>query len=92
MPQIISNIYEAPVPVIRTDFKFYSNLDDAVEHLMEHGFVCLDQGSILPSSIWKDVESLMNRLDEQTIMDINSCYNEKKIIKTNLTGSVNVDK
>ena len=64
--------------------------DEALKCLRSDGFACLDPGFTAP---WEVLETMMDKLDQETIDKVNSFYNEKKIIKSpKLTDKENIDR
>ena len=67
-----------------------STEDEIITRLTENGFACLKPDFTAP---WKELEAMMNKLDQETIDNINSFYNEKKIVKSpKLTNKEKIDK
>ena len=94
MPQFLDK--EAIVPSrVRTvpsgkPLMVCSTSDEVIKNLTENGFACLKMDFTAP---WKELEAMMNKLDQETIDKVNSFYNEKKIIKSpKLTDKENTDR
>ena len=67
-----------------------STSDEALKCLRSDGFACLEPGFTAP---WEVLETMMDKLDQETIDKVNSVYNEKKIIKSpKLTDKENIDR
>ena len=95
MPQFLDSEAVVPIPVRtipsgKSVMVVCSTDDEIIKSLTENGFACLKPDFTAP---WKELEVMMNKLDQETIEKINSFYNEKKIVKSpKLTDKENIDK
>ena len=87
MPQIVTS-QEFSAPVLPSQVK-YTVPDEIVKSLLDHGFAELPSGAQTP---WQSVSDIMEKLDVDVINNINSVYNDKKIIKSSLASDKSVDR
>ena len=76
--------------VTKTAVSPCTSLQEAVVCLVKHGVAFLDtKQEIIPP--WDNIEKIFNNLDQDTINLVNSCYDEKKIIKSGFEDGQGLD-
>ena len=89
MPQIVTS-EEFSAPILPSQVKPTIS-DDIVKSLLVHGYAVV-HGACKAEIPWQSVSDIMEKLDVDVINNINSVYNDKKIIKSSLAADDNIDK
>ena len=90
MPQIFTS-EEFSSPVLPSQVKPTVS-DDIVKSLLIYGYAVLPSSAFKAVTPWQSVSDIMEKLDVDVINNINSVYNDKKIIKSSLAADDNIDK
>lgn len=90
MPQIVTS-QDFPAPILPSHVK-PTVQDNIVKSLLVHGYVVLPSGTCNAETPWQSVSNIMEKLDMDVINQINSVYNDKKIIKSSSASDDNIDK
>ena len=90
MPQIVTS-QEFSAPVLPSQVK-HTVPDEIVKSLLVDGFAVIPSGACNAQTPWQSVSDIMEKLDVDVINNINSVYNDKKIIKSSLASDNSVDR
>ena len=92
MPQIVtSHSQEFSAPVLPSQVKA-TVPDEIVKCLLVYGYAVVPSGAFTNQTPWQSVSDIMEKLDVDVINNINSVYNDKKIIKSSLASDNSVDR
>ena len=83
MPQIVTQ-QEFSAPVLPSPQVKATVPDDIVKY----GYAILPSGAFKAETPWQSVSDIMEKLDVDVINNINSVYNDKKIIKSSLQYNI----